>query len=1360
METANRKIKTQTIVGIGASAGGLDAIQQLFSHLPSDLGFSYMIVQHLSPNFKSLMPELLGKFTDMKILSVESPMGIEPNCIYLGPQAKTLTLEDGKFKLIDKVKTEHLTFPIDLLFHSLGADRKESSIGIVLSGTGSDGSRGIKTIKEEGGLVFVQSPDSAQFDGMPNAAMATNLVDFVGNPKELARKLKQLSKQGLPEFDAILKEKEGKNIFFRILDEVFKTTGINFKKYKTNTLVRRLTKRVALLNFNSLPDYLDHLVKNPEERQLLKQEFLIGVTSFFRDKDAFEILKTKVIPEICLKKEDNQLVRVWVAGCSTGQEVYSLAILFLDVIQSQNLNLDLKIFATDVDKEALQVASKGLYQGSEASDIPDHLLYRYFTRKGDKIQIEKSVRDKVVFSVHDVTVHPPFKYMDLISCRNLLIYFDHPAQKDVISNFETSINHEGYLFLGNSESLGDISPLFHSVDSKWKVFKKISDSPDSKGSKSESREILSTGYLESLTSSDDKNNSSSQSNNNLLSELAYFKFLTKKNSPVSVFIDKEYTIKFIQGNLFYWFKYQTGLFSSRLDSLVGKEVFDLVRFSIHKLDQSRSSVVIKNVATHFEKKDLKSNIKISKVENLVKGQSLYLLEFTKTKPAELSQTSELNQVLIDSNSIERIGKLEEELEESNFQLQTLVEELEANIEELQSSNEELMSSNEELQSANEELQSVNEELHTVNMELQEKNKELLVLNDDITNLISSSEIATLFLDTQFCIRKFTPAISSLFNLKKSDTGRSIMDFSSNFPESERTLLFQDCSEVLETFSTKEKEVQDENGNWYYRKVSPFVTKDRKIEGIIVSFVNVTNIRATSFRLNQLEYRLMAALQAGNMTWWELELPSGKSVYSDNYAIMLGYSPEEFTEMNDFMNLIHPEDYELIMKTLQNHLDSLTESYRCEYRIKNSYGEYQWFVSTGKKTHQEDSKAIIAGVSIEITKLKNDELRLKEAIKNAEISYLYKNQFLTNMSHEIRTPMNALVGFAGLLRSPDLEESKKEMFIDYIENSSKQLLNLIDDIIDVSKIETGEMKINVSECYVYNLLFELKESFENLKQKKGKNEIEIRVKVPEEYKRLMIYTDAARLRQVLTNLIGNSLKFTHKGFIEFGFTVSEDKIFFFIKDTGIGIPDEKLEQIFQRFERLNEHVAGYEGTGLGLSISRGLIQILGGEMIAESELGVGSTFRFSIPISLEKKELKVDLEEHFELSTQQLEKMKGIKILIAEDDPTNRMYMKELLHLVKALPVFAKNGIEAIDKYKLNPDVKIILMDIAMPEMNGIDAANAILEVNPEIPIIAQTAYAMTGDRENFLSKGFSEYISKPLDKNELIDKILKTLKLI
>ena len=441
------------IVGIGASAGGLDAIQKLFDHIPSNTGIAFVIIQHLSPDFKSLMPELLAKHTSMTIFTAEDQLEVCPNCIYLMHRNKNLVIKGNKLQLLEKAPKHSLNLPIDIFFQSLGEEYKEKSIGIILSGTGTDGSRGIKTIKESGGVILVQDPLSAQFNGMPNAAIASGLAEFIAEPEAMANVLQQIPNLDLAsEFS---NNQSNDEIFSNILDEIKIYAGIDFKQYKKNTLIRRIEKRMSLNNMDALLNYYQLLKASVSEIELLKQDFLIGVTSFFRDRDAFDELKRTVIPALFVNKLPTDTIRVWVVACSTGEEAYSIAILLDEYIQENQLRNDFKIFATDVDNFAVQTASAGKFNVGVASEIDKKYLDSYFIKNVDSIQIIKRVRDKIVFSGHNILKDTPFIRMDLVSCRNLLIYLNASSQQKVLSSFLFSLQRDGYLFLGSSESINE-----------------------------------------------------------------------------------------------------------------------------------------------------------------------------------------------------------------------------------------------------------------------------------------------------------------------------------------------------------------------------------------------------------------------------------------------------------------------------------------------------------------------------------------------------------------------------------------------------------------------------------------------------------------------------------------------------------------------------------------------------------------------------------------------------------------------------------------------------------------------------------------------------------------------------------------
>ncbi|HOO42700.1 MAG TPA: ATP-binding protein [Bacteroidales bacterium] len=509
-------------------------------------------------------------------------------------------------------------------------------------------------------------------------------------------------------------------------------------------------------------------------------------------------------------------------------------------------------------------------------------------------------------------------------------------------------------------------------------------------------------------------------------------------------------------------------------------------------------------------------------------------------------------------------------------------------------------------------------------------------------------------------------------------------------------------------------------------------------------MNSTNEQKSLF-LNT-EERLTIALEAGNMAWWEMELPSGKIVFNHNKTRMLGLEGGDFTHFQDFMNIVHPNDCDSAMKAMRDHLSGKVAMYECEYRMKNAEGKYQWFHDAGKIVYREGQKILVAGIVTEITERKRIEAQLKEAKRQAELANQYKNQFLANVSHEIRTPVSGMVGFAQLLHRNDLDEVTQKRYIDIIESSSKQLLNLVNDIIDISRIEAGELKINKTSCDLHKILKETETLFEQLKHARGKQNLKIKLNLTEKDKEFFIVTDPDRLKQILINLIGNALKFTEKGGVDFGYEIENDRLKFHVSDTGIGMTEEDLKVVFERFKRTEQAHKKYEGTGLGLAITKGLLDLLDGDLSVESQMDKGSIFTFRIPYIPAQPEQTQPLQEQETDS----ERLRGKKILIAEDEKINRMYLEIIL---KELPVqiyWVTNGMEAVEIFREHNDISLVLMDIKMPLMDGEEATQRILEINPNMHIVAQTANALASDREKYLQMGFVDYISKPIDKKQLI----------
>tara|TARA_R100000027_G_scaffold65887_2_gene60952 strand:- start:4967 stop:9358 length:4392 start_codon:yes stop_codon:yes gene_type:complete len=1455
----------------------LDAIQQLFDNVGDNKNLAFVVVQHLSPDFKSLMPELLAKHTKMQIFTAEDKQEIKPNCIYLNQRNKNLHIKGNRFYLSKKEPKYNLNLPIDIFFHTLGEEHKERSIGVILSGTGSDGSRGIKTIKEGGGTVIVQDPSTAQFDGMPNSAIATNLADFISAPEDIAQILEKFPGERiqLSSEQVDINQKNNDLVYFKILEKIHRETNIDFQQYKRETLLRRLEKRMNVNNIVTLNEYLDFLGSHHKEIEILKQDFLIGVTSFFRDTGAFEVIRTKVIPEITASKTDGGTIRVWTAGCSTGEEVYTLAIMLDSFIQRNRLPLDFKLFATDVDGTAISKASTGVFHENIKNEVPPEYLDQYFLKKGSQLHIIKRIRDRIVFSKHNLSKDPPFISIDLISCRNLLIYLNHDLQEKVFQDFQFSLNHHGYLFLGSSESLGVSSKYFEEVDQKWKIFRSIAAVKqvpkrlrDDKFPSSFSPRIQGTARSDIYHRYKDS------------PETFYYKFLSKRFSPASVFIDKDYNILFINGDAGDLLQHGEGTFEKNLLKMISPELATIVRNAIRRVNAEKQDVRVSNLITEKWERKISLDLTVSKLVEKEGVLGSYLIHFSEeTIPQE--KTSVIQHLPTDEISQQRFEDLEDELTSTKAELQNVVEELETSNEELQSTNEELMASNEELQTTNEELQSVNEELYTVNSEVQEKNKELVSLNNDVNNLFESTEIGTLFLDRDLNIRKFTKPLILHFSLTDNDLGRPVHSFSSSFGETVKKSILEHSRKALTEVESFEEEVVDTNGNCFLCRISPFITLDKLIDGVVITFVDISELKSKEKDLSHINNELVKAQEIAHLGSWSLDTRSGVVTWTDELFKMFGLEPGTQPPTVEEQEKYFTEDsWQRLTKTLEHTL-ATGEPYKIDIKLKKVSGEMAWIwasgaaerddkgniirlrgiaqditeakrlreellaekqfservselspagifvvnLSTGRfeyfndqccrifgltrddltnlpheevfsNVHADDREELDAGldqvlrngekaqldfkyrkpdnnaiwchviacpfernhpgevtsyigVIADVTDQKIAEGKLKESMKAAKAASIYKDQFLANMSHEIRTPLNGLVGFADLLRDDSLDPVEKNRYLDIIMGCSDQLLNLIDDILDLSKIEAGELKLDLRKCDLYKMIRESHDTFSNQRIVKEKEDINLKISVPEDERTITVLSDPLRLQQVLSNLLSNALKFSDEGTIEFGYHKAGDFIEFFVKDDGIGISEERLNLVFERFEHINGSEKKYEGTGLGLSVSKGIVELLEGDIKVESTFGQGSTFTFRIP----DNRIESPEEKPAEPAASEAQSLTDLKLLIVEDENVNIIYYNALFTKMGFDFTIVENGLEAVELVKTNSHFDVILMDIQMPVMGGELATKEILSINPDAKIIAQTAYAMADDEKKYLQMGFTDYISKPIDVALLKEKL-------
>lgn len=836
------------VVGIGASAGGLEAFDRFFTAMPVDSGCAFVLVQHLDPTHKSLLTELVQRYTTMKVVEIHDGMNVKPNTVFVIPPNKYTAILHGKLHLIETPAPPGMKTPIDFFFRSLAQDKKNKAICIVLSGSGSEGALGLRTIKGEGGMGMVQNPESAKYDGMPKSAIATNMADYILAPEDMPRELISYLQFSLKKLPLI----SGKPIITEIdkLQKIFllvrSQTGRDFSVYKPGMVMRRLERRMAINKIGDLQAYVRYLQQHPTEAKNLQKDLLIGVTSFFRDPGAFNAVRDKVIVELCKQKDPNTPLRIWVPGCSTGEEAFSLAIICQESLAKLKISLQVQIFGSDLDETAIGIARMGLYPKSIAADVPLEILNRYFIREDGSYRVRQDTRDVIVFAVHNVVSDPPFSKVDLVSCRNLLIYLNPDIQKKVIALFHYALAPQGFLFLGTAETVGDQSTDFSTLDRKWKLYKRLeSDSPTNTLLLSDSQQRVADNLVTSRGQEAVK-----MSRKSGLRELTE-KTLLESFSPCAIIIREKGEILYVHGRSGKYLEVASGETNTNILAMAREglrfELASAMRKAVTEHKEVRRERL--RVQTNGDKQVI--NLIVRPILKDAPMQGLFMVVFEDVPVDEITSGRKRKSALIQDNESPRIQELEQELTSTKQYLQNVLsendaysEELRSVTEEFQSSNEELQSTNEELLTSKEELQSVNEELITVNAELEQKIGESTREVNDMQNLLVSTGIGTLYLDINLNIRRFTPAMIEFMNLIKTDVGRPVSHVVS---KTHYDSLFEDAAQVLRTLVPKQMEIQTKDDKWFTIRIGPYRTSDNVIDGVVVTFNNVTTLKDAEAR---------------------------------------------------------------------------------------------------------------------------------------------------------------------------------------------------------------------------------------------------------------------------------------------------------------------------------------------------------------------------------------------------------------------------------------------------------------------------------------------------------------------------------
>jgi len=828
-------LNTPVIIGVGASAGGLEALEDFFSHVQTPSSMAFIIIQHLDPTRKSIMPELLQRATTMKVAQARNRIKVKPNCVYVIPPNKDLSILHGSLFLLDPLASDGLRLPIDFFFRSLADDQHERAVGIILSGMGSDGTLGLRAIKENAGLSLVQEPKSAKFDSMPRSAINAGLADIIAPAEDLPERIMTLLKHSpldAPNDNKKQLELKSKSALEKIVIILRERTGNDFSLYKENTIYRRIERRMGLHQLKTIALYVRYLRENPQEQDLLFKELLIGVTHFFRDQEVWAQLKSVTLPALLANYPEGKELRAWVTACSSGEEAYSLAMTILDVINEVKPkgHFKLQIFATDLDEDAINIARQGYYPANIEADIPSEQMNRYFIKEGKGYRINKKVRDIVIFAPQNIIMDPPFTKLDIITCRNLLIYLGPKLQKKLIPLFHYTLVSHGILLLGNAETIGSYTPLFSAFNDNVRIYTR-NDIPTHQMEVDFPTRIFPVISL--VENEPEIPHEMTIHIANLQTQAD--QILLQNFSPAAALVNVAGDIIYINGRTGKYLEPAAGKANWNIHAMVREELQYQLNLAMKKAQTQIEPVIILNlkVDTHTINLTVQA---ISKPKALI---GLLMVVFT-----DVATPIKLPHKKLSAAEDER----QAELQQAHGETQSLREQMQASQEGLKSINEELQSANEELTTSKEEMQSMNEELQTVNAELQSKVDDLSWINNDMKNLLNSTEIATIFLDNKLHVRRFTSHISHLFKLIPTDVGRPLSDVVTDLDYDE---LQQDAKEVLDTLKFIEKEITAQNERWFKVRIMPYRTLENVIDGVVITFIDISEAKKLEKELRAL-----------------------------------------------------------------------------------------------------------------------------------------------------------------------------------------------------------------------------------------------------------------------------------------------------------------------------------------------------------------------------------------------------------------------------------------------------------------------------------------------------------------------------
>ncbi len=1315
----------RVIVGLGASAGGLGALKTFFHHVPEGTGLTFVVVMHLSREHESHLAELLQPFIKIPVTQVTQTVEMEPDHVYVIPPGCNLSAVDSHLRLSNLEPHRGARAPIDHFFRTLGATHDGKAIGVILSGTGADGALGLKAIRESGGLTLVQDPEEAEYDGMPRTAIATGLVDRVLPVSQLPEAIVRYAETQpnlLTPADESPTTIEIERQIGKILARVRGRTGRDFSRYKSSTVVRRIRRRMQINHIETLDAYDELLTQNPSEASSLADDMLITVTNFFRDPEVFAVCERDVLPALFDGKTADDEIRIWIVGCSTGEEAYSFAILLLEQASRRGNAPRIQVFASDLHEESLAKAREGYFTGDVASDVGADRLARFFVEHEGGYQVKQELRDAIVFTQHNLLSDPPFSKLDLVSCRNVLIYLRRDVQPRVLELFHYSLLPDGFLLLGTSES-GDESSLFRTVSKSHGIYQKrnvpasevqlpVFPLSPSRRAVQPYAGRLDEGAPPSLQTY-------AQVHANLLEEYA----------PPSLVVARDHRVVHLSPYVGRFLIHAGGEPTTSVLKLVRPELRAALGEALYAAREGRgttSEPLLVNLSG--ETKLVSITARPARGDREHDGFVLVIFHESETRPPGEASTASRESGAPDSTA---------ELARTRQRLQNLIEDYEANQEEMQAANEELQSSNEELRStmeeletSKEELQSMNEELRTVNQENRNKVEELATLSGDLQSLMAATQIPILFLDRELRILRFTPQLSDIFHVRMTDRGRPVAELKARVDYED---LQDDARRVLDRLSPVEREIKHASEQrWFLTRVLPYHGTANKLDGVVVTFVDITRRRIAEEAVRETAQRFRALVDVSAQMVWTTDSQGNIVEDSPSWRIFTGQSYEEAKGWG-WIDAVHSED-RATARTAWHQAIRASEPLVSEFRVHHAEsGDYRW-TAVRAVPLKNDNGPIDGwvGMNIDVSELRAADDALRDADRR-------KDEFLAVLGHELRNPLAPLTTGIQLLRTatdkPEIVQPVQAM----MERQLAHLARLVDDLLDLSRISRGQVELKREAIDIRTVIgTAIEVARPILDENRQKLTLNL-ANAP-----IIVDGDFHRLTQVIGNLVNNAAKYTAPGGkIEVVASVEEGRATVRVRDNGFGIPPERVGKLFRMFSQIPEHRArtGGGGLGIGLALSRHLVELHRGTIGAKSEgLGKGSEFIVRLPLAGRPLQRQPEKANWYSADTT------ARRVLIVDDNVDAATSLGMMLELKGHTVQTVHDGVAALNAVQsFSPEV--ILLDIELPDMSGYEIAKRIRSNGDgeSITLIALTGRGQHDDKERAREAGFDEHFTKPVD---------------